>query len=168
MEWSVLWRACNLTAFIHSSTGPVVHPFASRHKGSIPRGVLTVCGTGNLLLALSHYIGDPDVIDHCGLVWGGLRPKLSLSCPKLSYRQCDNPTWSHTTLLSRFHARCGSSLRLHNHIVGCWGGALSRACNLTALIHSSTGPVVHPFASRHEGPGFNPQGGTYLEPGISC
>jgi hypothetical protein len=35
---------------------------------------------------------------------------------------------------------------------------LWRACILTAFIHSSTGPVVHPFASRHEGPGFNPQG----------
>ncbi len=38
---------------------------------------------------------------------------------------------------------------------------LCRACNLTAFIHSSTGPVVHPFASLHEGPGFNLQGGTY-------
>jgi hypothetical protein len=25
--------------------------------------------------------------------------------------------------------------------------------------------VVHPFASHHEGPGFNPQGGTYVKPG---
>ncbi len=28
----------------------------------------TLCETGILLLALSHYIGDPGVIDHCGLV----------------------------------------------------------------------------------------------------
>jgi hypothetical protein len=36
--------------------------------------------------------------------------------------------------------------------VGYWGGgALCRACNLTTFIHSSTGPVVHPFASNHEG-----------------
>ncbi len=35
--------------------------------------------TGILLLALSRYIGDPDMIDHfCGLVWGGLRPEPSL------------------------------------------------------------------------------------------
>jgi hypothetical protein len=26
----LLWRACNLTAFTHSSTGPEVHQFASR------------------------------------------------------------------------------------------------------------------------------------------
>jgi hypothetical protein len=28
--------------------------------------------------------------------------------------------------------------------------------------------MVHPFASRHEGPGFNPQGGTCVKPGFSC
>ncbi len=30
--------------------------------------------------------------------------------------------------------------------------------HLTAFIHGSTGPVVHSFASRYEGPRFNPQG----------
>jgi hypothetical protein len=43
-----------------------------------PGGYL--CETGILLLALSRYIGDPDVIDHCGLVWSELRPEPSLSC----------------------------------------------------------------------------------------
>jgi hypothetical protein len=43
-----------------------------------------------------------------------------------------------------------------------------RACNLTAFIHNSTGPVVHPFASSHEGPGFNPHGGIYVKPEFSC
>jgi hypothetical protein len=64
----ILWRACNLTVFIHSSTGPVVHPFASSHEGPgfNPRGYL--CEAGIVLLALSRYIGDPDMIDHCGLV----------------------------------------------------------------------------------------------------
>ncbi len=37
-----------------------------------------------------------------------------------------------------------------------------RACTLTAVKHSSTGPVVHLFASHHEGPRFNPQGVTYV------
>ncbi len=37
-----------------------------------------LCETGILLLELSRHIGDPDVIDHYGLVWGGLRPKPSL------------------------------------------------------------------------------------------
>jgi hypothetical protein len=45
-----------------------------------------------------------------------------------------------------------------------------RACNLTAFIHSSTGPVVHPFASHHEGPVFYPCGVliTYVKLGFSC
>ncbi len=39
-------------------------------------------------------------------------------------------------------------------IVGCWG----EPCGETAIsLHSYTVPVVHPFASRHEGPRFNPQ-----------
>ncbi len=65
---TTMWRACNLTEFTHSSTGPVVQPFASRHEGAgfNPGGYL--CETRILLLALSRYIGDPDVIDHCGLV----------------------------------------------------------------------------------------------------
>jgi hypothetical protein len=63
-----LWRVCNLTVFTPCLTGPVDYPFASHHEdlGSIPRGYL--CETKILLLALSHYIGDPYVIDHCGLV----------------------------------------------------------------------------------------------------
>jgi hypothetical protein len=39
--------------------------FASRHKGhrlKSPGGY--ICETGILLLAMSRYIGDPDVIDH--------------------------------------------------------------------------------------------------------
>ncbi len=36
------------------------------------------------------------------------------------------------------------------------------------FIHSLPGPVGKPFASRHEEPGFNPQGGTDVEPGFSC
>ncbi len=57
-----------------------------------------------------------------------------------------------------FKLAAGPSSGFTTDIVGCWGGALCRACNLTAFIHSSTGPVVPPFASHHEGPEFNPQG----------
>jgi hypothetical protein len=53
----IVWRACNLTTRLL----PVM-----RDLGSIPRWYLYE--TGILLLALSCYIGDPDVIDHCGLV----------------------------------------------------------------------------------------------------
>jgi hypothetical protein len=64
-----MWRACNLTSFTHSLTGPVGQPFASRYEGpgfNLQGGCL--CETGIRLLALSHYIGDPDVIDHYGLI----------------------------------------------------------------------------------------------------
>ncbi len=64
-ENSNLWRACNLTAFTPCLTCLADYPFASRHKGprfKSPGGYL--CETGILLLALSRYIGDPDVIDH--------------------------------------------------------------------------------------------------------
>ncbi len=75
-----LWKTCNLTSFSPCLTGPVDYLFASCHKGArfkSPGGYL--CETGILLLALSCYIGDPNVIDHfCGLVWGRLRPEPSL------------------------------------------------------------------------------------------
>ncbi len=53
----LLWRACNLTAFIHSSTSPVVHPFASRHEGPglIPRGVLMWNRDSPISVVSLHY-----------------------------------------------------------------------------------------------------------------
>jgi hypothetical protein len=50
--------------------------------------------------------------------------------------------------------------------VGCWGGALWRACNLTSFSPCLTGPVDYPFASRHKGPGFKSPGGYLCETGI--
>ncbi len=161
------FNSCNLTAFIHSSTGPVVHPFASRHEGPRfnPRGRGYLCETGVLLLALSRYIGDPNVIDHCCLVWGGLCPELSLGCRAnnviilLDLTQLFCPGFTLTA---------GPPSGFTIDIVGFWGGALCRACNLTVFIHSSFGPVVHLFAFHHEGPGFNPRRGTYVKLGFSC
>ncbi len=103
-----------------------------------------LCETRILLLALSRYIGDPDVIDHCGLVWGGLRTEPSLG------RRADNvriPLDLPQLFRPGFTLAAGPPSGFTTNIVGCWGGALWRACNLTAFIHSSTGPVVHPFAS---------------------
>jgi hypothetical protein len=129
----LLWRACNLTSF---SPCPVVYLFASRHKGprfKSPGGYL--CETGILLLALSRYIGDPDVIDHHGLVWGGLRPKPSLG------PRADNVIISlDLTQLScpGFTLAAGLSSCFTTNGVGCWGGALWKACNLT-MSHWSSG-----------------------------
>ncbi len=76
------------------------------------------------------------------------------------------PTWSHTAFLPRFHARCRSPFRLHNHGVGCWGGDLWRACNLTSFSPCLTDPVDYPFASRHKEPRFKFPGGYLCETGI--
>ncbi len=128
-----------------------------------PGGYL--CETGILLLALSCYIGDPDMIDHCGLVWGGLRPEPSLG------RRSNNviiPLDLTQLFCPGFTLAAGPPSGFTIDIVGCWGGALWRACNLTAFTPCLTGPVNYPFVSHHEGPWFNPQGGTYLKPGFSC
>jgi hypothetical protein len=150
---------------LHSYTVPLVQwstrlfPIM-RDPGSIPRGIL-----------LWNWDSPVSVVSlqwRDWSLWPRLRQALSQTVTRLSCRQCDNPTWSHIALLSWFHAPCRSSFWLHNRHSQLLGGALWRACNLTAFIHGSTGPVVHPFASRHEGPGFNPQGDTYVKPGFSC
>ncbi len=104
---------------------------------------------------------------HDWSLWPCLRRALSRTVTRPLCRQCDNPTWSHTALLSRFHARCRFSFRLHNQHSWLLWGALWRACNLTAFTPCLTGPVNYPFASRHKGPWFNPLGGTYVKPGFS-
>jgi hypothetical protein len=128
-----------------------------------PEGYLSE--TGILLLALSRYIGDPDMIDHCGLVWGRFRPEPSLDC-------CTDNVIIPINLIQlfcpSFTLDAGPPSGFTTDIVGCWGGALWRACKLTAFINSFSGPVVHPFASHHEGLRFNPQGGTYVKTGFSC
>ncbi len=161
-----LWRACNLAAFIHSLTGPVGQTLCFPSWGTwvqSPGGYLYE--TGILLLALSHYIGDPDVIDLCGLVWGGLRPEASQG-PRAN--NVIIPLDLTQLFCPGFTLAAGPPSGFTTDIVGCWGGALWRACNLPAFIHSLTGPVGQRFASRHEGPGFNPQGGIYMKPGFSC
>jgi hypothetical protein len=141
-----LWRSCNLTSFSPCLTGPVDYLFASRYKGprfKSPGGYL--CESGILLLAMSRYIGDPNVIDHHGLVWGGLHPK---TITRPSHWLCDNPTWSHTAFLSRFHARCRSPFRLHNRRSWLLGGSLVESLQshyiLTMSHWSSEQPVCFP------------------------
>ncbi len=143
---------CIHTQF-HWSSGPPVY-FLSWGTGVHSSGGY-LSETRILMLALSHYIGDPDMINHCGVVWGGLHPG-----PSLGYR-ADNviiPIDLHSSSVPVSRSLQVLPFRFTTDIVGCWGGALWRACNLTAFIHSSTGPVVHPFTSRNEGPGFNPLG----------
>jgi hypothetical protein len=56
-------------------------------------------------------------------LWLRLRRALSRTITSSSCWQCDNPTWSHTALLSRFHTRCRSPFRLHNRQSQLLGGS---------------------------------------------
>ncbi len=122
----------------HWSSGPPVSCLSWGTRVQSPGGYL--CETGILLLALSRYIGDPDVIDHCGLVQGRLHPEPSLG------RHANNVIIPlDTALLSRFHARCRSSFRLHNWCSRLLGGSpvesLQSLCIHTQFLWSS-GPSV--------------------------
>ncbi len=81
-------------------------------------------------------------------LWPCQRRTLTRTVTRPLCQQCDNPTGSHTALLSRYHAHCRSSFRLHN-IVGCWGGSpvesLQSHCIYTMSHWSSGLPVCFPL-----------------------
>ncbi len=161
-----LWRACNLTAFIHSSTGqgftcllPIM-----MDRGSTPRGVLMWNRDSPVSVVLLHWWPRCD-----WSLWPPLRRALSQTVTRLLCSKCDYPTWYHPTLLSQFHACCRSSFRLHSRHSRLLGGgepveSLQSHCIHTQF-HWSSGPPVC-FASKE--PWFNPQGGTNVKPGFSC
>jgi hypothetical protein len=144
-----------------SSALPICFP-SQVTQVQIPRGVLMWKRDSPFSVVSLHWWPQHDWSS-----WPRQRRASSRTITRPSCRHCDNHTWSHTALLSQFHARCRSSFRLHNRHNRLRGVALWRACNLTAFIHSLTGPVDYPFASHHEGP-VNPQRGTYVKPGFSC
>ncbi len=122
----------------HSSTGPVAHLFASHHEGPgfNPRGGY-LCGTGILLLASSCYIGDPDVIDHFGLILGGLRSKPSLGCHANNVIIALVIT---QLFCLGFMLTAGPPSGFTTDILGCWG----EPCGEPAIsLHSQTVPLVY-------------------------
>ncbi len=64
--------------------------------------------------------------------------------------------------------RCPPPLHAHTERSSMGNFILWSACNHTAFTPCLTCPVDYSFASRYEGPRFNPQGGTYVKPGFSC
>ncbi len=64
--------------------------------------------------------------------------------------------------LSMLHVRAACPCFIFVQYVHAVYDYLWRVCNLTAFIHSLTGPVGQPFASHHEGPRFNPRGGVLM------
>ncbi len=102
---------------LHSYTVPLVQWSTRllpvmRDPGSIPSGVLMWNRDFPVSIVLLHWWPW-----HDWSLWPRLRQSSSLTITRLSYWQCDNPTWSHTALLSQFHTPCRSSFRLHNNIV---------------------------------------------------
>jgi hypothetical protein len=162
------WGLCGEPAISHDSHHVSLvqwnNLFASRHKGhrfKSPGGYLRE--TGILLLALSRYIGDPDVIDH----QQGFPPPPTVTRP--SCRQCDSPTWSHTAFLSQFHARCRSSFWLHIRRSRLLGGSPMESLQshiILTMSHWSSGLTCLLPATRVTG--SNALGGTYVKPGFSC
>ncbi len=144
----------------HWSSGlPVCFP-SQGTRVQIPWGYL--CETRIPLLALSHYIGDHDVIDHCGLVRGRPRPE-----PSLGPRADNVITPLDLTQLScpGFLLTAGLPSGFTTDAVSCKGGALWRACNLTSFSPCLTCSVDYLFASRHKGPRFKYPGGYLCETG---
>jgi hypothetical protein len=99
-------------------------------------------------------------------LWPRLRRASSQIITRPSYWQCDNPTWSHTALLSRFHAHCRSPFRLHNRQSRLLGGSpvesLQSHFILTMSHWSSEIPVCFPSqATRVQNPW-----GAFCETGI--
>jgi hypothetical protein len=152
----VCW-ACNLTAF---NTVPLVQWSTHllpvmRDLGSIPRGVLVWNRDSPVSVVSLHWWPQCD-----WSLWPHLRRASSRTVTRPSCQRCENPTWSPIAFLSRFHARCRSSFWLHSRHSRLLVGKPCVEPVISLHSTSSTGPMVYPFASCHEGPGFNPQGGT--------
>ncbi len=89
-----------------------------RDPGSMPRGVLLWNGDSPVSIVSLHWWSWRD-----WSLWPHLRRASSRTVTRPSCRQRDNPTWSHTALLSRFHTRCRSSFQLHNWHSRLLGGS---------------------------------------------
>jgi hypothetical protein len=154
--WSLLWRACKLTSFSPCLTGPVDYP------GSKPLAGLMWNRDSPVSVVSLHWWPWRD----WSILWPRLRQASPRTITRPSCRQCDNPTWSHTALLSRFQTRCRSPFRLHNRQSWLLGG--SPVENLQShfiliMSHWSSGlPICFPS----EGPGFKNPWGDLCETGI--
>jgi hypothetical protein len=125
----------------HWSSGlPVCFPSQGTRFKS-PGGYL--CETRILLLVMSRYIGDPDVIDHfCGLVWGGLRPEPSLG------PHADNviiPLDLTQLFCPGFTLTAGAPSSFTTDGVSCWGGSPVESLQshfILTISHRSSGLPV--------------------------
>ncbi len=130
----------------HWSSGlPVCFP-SQGTQVQIPRGVLMWNRDSPVSVISLHWWPRRD--------WSSLQPRLrralslTVTTCRPSYRQCDNPTWSHTAFLSRFHAPCRSSFQIHNQRSLLLGGSAVKSLQshfILTMSHWSSGlPVCFP------------------------
>jgi hypothetical protein len=145
-----VWRACNLTSFSPCLTGPVDHPFASYHQGpgfKSPRGYL--CETGISPVSVvslhlwpqrdsDHWLCRPSEGASLGSVPTMCKPAAS-SPFKWARRQCVIQLDLTQLLHPGFTLAAGPPSGFTTDRVGCWRGALWRACNLTSFSPCLTG-----------------------------
>jgi hypothetical protein len=100
--------------------------------------------------------------------WSFLWPRLRRASSRTSTRplcwQCDNLTWSHTALLSRFHARCRSPFQLHNRQSRLLGGIPVESLQSHFILTMSHWSSGLPICFLSQGTQVQiPWGGTYVK-----
>jgi hypothetical protein len=128
----------------HWSRGLPICFLSHGTRVQIPWGVLMWNRDSPVSVVLLHWWPRRD----WSFLWPRLRRALSQTITRPSYRQCDNPTWFHTALLSRFHARCRSPFQLHNRQSPLLGGSPVESLQsqfILTMSHWSSGlPVCFP------------------------
>jgi hypothetical protein len=128
----------------HWSSGlPVCFP-SQGTQVQIPRGVLVWNWVSPVSVVSLHWWPWRD----WSFLWPHLRRASSWTFTRPSCWQCDNPTWSQTAFLSRFHARYRSSFQLHNRRSRLLGGSPVKSLQsdfIFTMSHWSSGlPVCFP------------------------
>jgi hypothetical protein len=153
---------CIHTEFHWSSGPPVCFPSWGTHVQS-PGGVLMWNQDSPVSVVSLRWWPRRD-----WPLWPRLRRASSRTFTRPSWWQCDNPTWSHTALLSRFNTRCRTSFQVHNWHSRLLGGSPAESLQ-SHCIHRQfpwfSGPPVCflSWGTRVQSPGV-----TYVKPGFSC
>ncbi len=161
-----MYRTCNhlILTMSHWSSGLPVCFSSQGTQVQIPRGALMWNQDSPVSNVSLHWWPRRD----WSSLWPHLRRASSQSVTRHSCRQCDNPTWSHTAFLSRFHARCRSPFRLHSwsRLLGGSPVESLQSHLILTMSHWSSGlPVCFPSQGTQV---QIPRGGTYVKPGFSC
>jgi hypothetical protein len=101
-------------------------------------------------------------------LWPRLKGASSRTVTRPLCWQCDNPTWSHTALLSRFPARCKSPFRLHNWRSRLLGGSPVESLQSHFILTMSHWSSGLPVCFQSQGSWIQIPWGYLCETGFSC